>query len=218
MRRATALVTGTAMVGLLATACTTTISFNGVRGEGPLVTETREVSSFDAVEIGGGVHVRLQVGEPQKVELEAEQNILDILDTVVEDGTLRIDNRDSYSSPRGVTLTVVVPSLSGIELSGGADGRAEGINAASLSVNVSGGAELQASGQVDRLDLTVSGGGQAHLDDLQAGNVQLDASGGAEAEVRASESISGDASGGATVRTSGDATVDVTSSGGASVS
>lgn len=217
MRRTMALFTCTAVVGLLAAGCTTTVTFNGVRGEGPLVTETRSVGSFDHVDIGGGVHLRVAIGEPQAVALEAEQNILDILDLVVEDGTLRIENRDSYSSPRGITLTITVPALSALALSGGADGRVDGLAADELSVDVSGGAELEASGSVDRLDLTASGGGKAYLDDLSATTVTLDVSGGAHAEVNASDRISGDASGGGSVRTSGEATVDVTTSGGASV-
>jgi len=183
MQRGLALVAAIGLVVVATTACTTTASFNGVRGEGQLVTEQRDVGSFDAIDVGGGIHVRVRIGQPQSVELEGEQNILDILDTVVEDGTLRIDNRDNYSTSRGVTLTIVTPSLTSVSLQGGADGRVEGLDTDALAVDVGGGAVLEASGRAGSVDVTASGGGKALLSGLTAQTVTLDASGGAQVEV-----------------------------------
>jgi hypothetical protein len=216
MGRSSALA-GFGLATVMVVGCTYSIDFNGVRGEGPLVRESREVGDFNAIDVGGGIHVRMSIGQPATVELEAEQNILDILTVTVRDGVLTIDNDESYSSPRGVTLTIVAPEFTEIVLSGGADGRLDGLDASGLSVDVSGGADLQAEGQVGQLDVVASGGAKAHLGGLDAESVQLDASGGATVEVSASQRIEGSASGGATVHTSGDASVDVSTSGGASV-
>jgi hypothetical protein len=217
MRRGVALLLSMSLCGTVVAGCTTNISFNGVRGEGSLVTETREAAAFDGIDVGGGMHVRLSIGSPQSVTLEAEQNILDILDVVVSDGTLSIDNRDSYSTSKGVTLTIVVPELTAVSLSGGADGRVTALNADRLTVDVSGGAQLDVTGEVTSLDVTASGGGKAYLDTLSAQTVTIDASGGAQARIKASERVTGDASGGASVRVTGDASVNVSVSGGATL-
>lgn len=218
MGRTPALLTTLGMVTVMVAGCTYTIDFNGVRGEGPLVRESRQAGSFNAIDVGGGIHLRMRIGPSISVELEAEQNILDILTVTVIDGTLTVETDDSYSSPRGVTLTVVAPEITGIALSGGADGRLQDLDADDLTVDVSGGADLEVAGRIGHLDVTASGGGKARLGDLEAEAVQLDASGGASVEVRASQRIEGRAAGGASVRTAGDATVDVSTSGGASVS
>jgi hypothetical protein len=191
--------------------------FNGVRGEGPLVDETREVQPFTAIEAGGGIHLEVTVGATQSVRLEAQENILDILLTDIEGGTLVIGSRDSYSTSRQITATISMESLDGLELSGGAVGEVQGVDADALDLTVSGGAELTVAGVAAELRLDDTGGAKAHLNGLQIGDARITCSGGASAELNVSGTLRGEASGGAAVRVNDDATLDVDVSGGASL-
>jgi hypothetical protein len=191
--------------------------FNGVRGEGPLVDEMREVESFTAIEAGGGIHLEVTVGAAQSVRLEAQENILDILLTDIEGGTLVIGSSDSYSTSRQITATISMESLDGLELSGGAVGEVQGVDADALDLTVSGGAQLTVAGVASELRLDDTGGAQAHLGGLQVGDARIACSGGATAELNVSGTLRGEASGGATVRVNDDATLDVEVSGGASL-
>lgn len=213
-------VAGAAVIGALLAGCTNLgvpADFNGVRGQGPLVDEVREVETFTAIEAGGGIHLEVTVGAAQSVRLDAQENILDILTTEVEGGTLVIGSSDSYSTSRRITATISMESLDGLELSGGAAGDVHGVDAEMLELTLSGGADLTLAGVADELSLDDTGGAQAHLDGLQVVDATIACSGGAQAELNVSGMLHGEASGGATVRVDGDPMIDVDVSGGASL-
>ena len=85
-------------------------------------------------------------------------------------------------------------------------------------IDISGGADLEGSGNVAGYSLSASGGADADLADLIAVDVDVDVSGGADARIFASGSVEGDASGGADLTVLGDpAQSRVDTSGGADV-
>jgi Putative auto-transporter adhesin, head GIN domain len=216
--RTTSGVVVAALVALLAGCANLGLSddFNGVVGEGPILTQTRQVGAFTGVQVGGGIHLRVQVGAEQSVQLAGQENILEILDAEVEGGILHIRNSANYSASREVTLTISVESLDDLDLSGGAEGAVRGVESDELAVVVSGGAELTIEGRATDLHLEATGGAQAHLAELEVENAHIECSGGAQAELNAG-AVMGEASGGATVDVNDDAMVDVEVSGGSQV-
>jgi hypothetical protein len=117
----------------------------------------------------------------------------------------------------GVEVDVSMPTLSALTLSGGSSGQAGGITGSELSVTLSGGARLDATGTIQTLTLSASGGARAELEQLAAATVHVDLSGGSVAIVQAGEEVEGSASGGASLTVAGDATLNVQATGGASV-
>jgi hypothetical protein len=190
----------------------------GRTGEGPTTSETRDAIGFTRVEAGNGIRVTLRIGPETSVEVSAQANILPIIATEVDDGTLRIRSTEGFTTSAGVSVTVLLPTLDTLSLSGGSQGVLEGVDAGQLGVELSGGAVLTASGSATALTLTSSGGSIARLDGMQTETVRADISGGSNATVRASVEVAGSASGGAHLTVLGDATLNVETSGGASVS
>jgi hypothetical protein len=215
MRRIGMLAPAGLLTGLLV-GCTTMV-FNGVTGEGPLADEPREVSAFSAVEAGGGVRVDLAIGDTQSVVVRTNENLLPVIETEVVGGRLVISGRESYSAPQGVRVTIVVPELTGITLSGGATGQVDGLDASQLAVELSGGAQLAASGTAASLRLEASGGAGAHLDGLHLADADVSLSGGSQAQLHASGRVAGDCSGGSQLDVAGGGAVDVETSGGSRV-
>lgn len=193
--------------------------FNGVVGSGPIVDEERRVDEpFTAVRAGGGVNVDITQGTPQSVRLSAQANILAILEAEVVDGTLLIDSSENYATARGITATIVVERLDGLELWGGAVGDVRGIAGEEVEFEVSGGAEVTAAGHASDLRVTASSGAVAHLGLLHITDANVECSGGGRIELNATGTVRGEAWGGATVDLSGDpATVDVELSGGSRI-
>ena len=66
-----------------------------IEGSGDVVTETRAVSGFDRVILGGIGELTLIQGEEESLEIEAEDNILPQITTEVRDGTLTISFDDA---------------------------------------------------------------------------------------------------------------------------
>jgi hypothetical protein len=186
-------------------------------GSGEVKTETRQTGDFSRIEATAGIGVIVQIGPAQPLEVRAQANILPVIATDVEDGTLRIHSTSAYTSTEPVEVRVVTPSLDGISMSGGSQGSVTGLQAEALDIEVNGGGGVTAKGTVSKLNLAVNGGGRTGFDDLVARSVALDLSGGATATVHASEQVNGTASGGSTVTVLGNPQVNVQTSGGSSV-
>ncbi len=71
----------------------------GIRGKGPVKTESRNVSGFHAIDLNVSAEVEVKISDNYFVEVEAQENLLPILKTEVENGTLKIyfDENVSYS-------------------------------------------------------------------------------------------------------------------------
>ncbi len=187
---------------LLVVALALPLAACGEVASGDIVTEDRAVDAFDNLDIRDGVNVELTVqdGAKTSVSVTYDDNLLDNVVTRVSGDTLVIEFSGSITSfgGRDRAVNVAVDSIDRIEVSGGAN--------------------LNASGAVDSYTLEASGGANADLSDLEATSVDVEVSGGANAEVFATDEIEGDASGGANLTVVGSpGTVAVDSSGGANI-
>lgn len=162
----------------------------GERGSGNVVSETRDVSGFNSIDIGYPAEVRIKQGSSESLKIEAEDNLLPGLRTQVTNGVLEI----SYKSVQGKhvnptktpKITIVVKDLRevdfttageltlekidtnnlGLSLSGAGNMKLDDIQAKALRVNLSGAGSVTASGTADDLDLAISGFG-----DFKGGNL-----------------------------------------------
>jgi hypothetical protein len=190
---------------------------SGVTGKGPVQTETRKAGAFTRIGVSGGIGVTVRIDPTQALEVSAQENILPVIATDVEGDTLRIRSTESYSTSEGVEVAVSTPALLGISMSGGSQGRIEGLDAERLDIELNGGAGVTATGSATSVGLNMTGGSRASLENLMATTITLDLSGGATATVHASDRVSGSASGGSRTSVLGDAQLDVEVSGGAEV-
>jgi hypothetical protein len=189
----------------------------GVRGEGPVTSETRQTSPFTRVDVNNGIGLTVRIGPAQPIEVHAQANILPIIASEIDGETLRIHSTGGYEAPEGIEVVVVTPALDAITISGGSQAQVDGLAAARLGIEVRGGGGLTATGAVDAVVLTMSGGSRATLGGLTAKTISVDLSGGSTADVLASDEVSGSASGGARLTVKGDGLLDVDSTGGAQV-
>lgn len=204
------------------------------------VSEERQVPAFSSVHISSGMRATITLGSPQPVRLEGDERTLSLVETVVEDGTLKVrfKSHSFINDSEGVRVTIQTPELRGvgasggsivkaefsrgqqidIEASGGSEIHGRSIDAGDLDVEASGGSILTLSGSVDRVRLQLSGGSQLHGRDLSTRDLDVHGSGGSEAELRASGSVRGSLSGGSQLHASGGASTKVSTSGGSEVS
>lgn len=125
-----------------------------VSGDGPVVTQERSVGDFNRlrVQLDAVTYVTQESGK--KVVIEAQQNILDVIETPVLDGQLRIrikeDKRLGSHNPIVVRISNSV--LNGLEVDGSGDlVVTSALQASDLYLEVSG------SGSVKAGELTVAG-------------------------------------------------------------
>lgn len=122
-------------------------------------------------------------------------------------------------SPRAVTVTITMPAIASLVVSGGADARVNGVPGDELRVDVSGGAHaLIDAASAKRYAMAVSGGASATITGT-CYSARLDASGGATVDAKALDcaEVVGTASGGGHLVVSAGASVTADASGGARV-
>jgi hypothetical protein len=193
-------------------------SVTGTSGSGAVVSQTRQVQPFSRIEAGYGIGVDVQIGPAASIKVEAQQNLLPIIETAVSGDTLKIRGTKEFQSNSTPRVVVTTPTLDGISLNGGSEGRLDGLANDAFDVELGGGAVLTATGSSGDVSIKGSGGSTADLDALTAKSVTVDLSGGTVAHISASDAVKGGVSGGAHVAVAGDAAVDVSASGGGEVS
>jgi hypothetical protein len=167
---------------LLAAAIIIFPSCRKVIGEGPLVTETRAVANFTGIssEMSGSVYVT--IGPAYKVEITAQRNILDVMNTNVANGVLHIDFKDNVRvrAHEDITVNISAPSGDYFRLSGSGNMDVNGdvaANSLKLTLSGSGNIAVQKAVIVYKIDAEVSGSGNITIVNGSAINEDLDISG-----------------------------------------
>lgn len=153
-----------------------------VVGTGPLVTETRNTSPFTGVSVEFGGKVNVHIGSPLKVEVTAQQNIQEILQTTVVGGVLRLDYKNGtwVRNDADVVVNITMPYADYLKLSGSGDLNLTGklvTNALNLQVSGSGNISLQEVELAGLLDARISGSGDMHIYAGTVGHEELQISG-----------------------------------------
>jgi Putative auto-transporter adhesin, head GIN domain len=171
-------------------------SSTGLQGSGVAATDTRDLPPFGAVELVGSNIVTIRVGEEQSVVVRADDNLINHVTTAVQDGSLVIGNiPGSYTAKSPMSVTVSVPSLDALTLTGSGVIAVTDIEASSLTVRLPGSGVLRASGAATRLDVTLGGSGDAQLEQLVASDVRAVVSGSGRIVLTATESLDASVSG-----------------------
>ena len=226
---------------LLLMAC----SFSGfgiLRGSGNVITETRDVSGFDRVEIHDGGSLHLVQGDTETLKIETEDNIMPYLTSRVVNRTLILEFDDSarrsFMTTRPINYYLTMKDIRGLAISGGGDIEAREIITSDLDASISGGGNLDIDtltadrleahisgggdirikdGIVEEQNVHVSGGGKYDAPDLQSQIVTASVSGGGDLIVWAEDSLSVNVSGGGSVYYYGSPSVNSSISGGGDV-
>ena len=137
-----------------------------IQGSGKVQHETRVVGEFSGVSVQSGIRGEVKIGK-QHVELEADDNVLPLVETIIDDGVLvvRFKPHVSLNTHNETEVHVTAPSIDLLETSGGSRMRADLVPVDDLKIESSGGGDVQAHQiSVKHLRAAVSGGGALVLD------------------------------------------------------
>lgn len=192
------------MKKILLSFITVALAFTGcayaIFPSGMIVAQTRGVEGFEGISVANGIQVTIHTGTvTESVEVEADDNVMEYVETFVSKGTLFIKLRDGVIiKPRAsIRVTVTALSVGTVAASGGSRIEFEGQTvspgfAAALSggsqlagvfrtesaaLSLSGGALIEGSFNSQTVALSMSGGSRAELNGAM-GFLTLDCSGG----------------------------------------
>jgi hypothetical protein len=217
-----ALIVGVAVAGNIAwgkaSAKFFNIEFNvgGVKGNGNVQSETREVRDFKAVDVSGVFQVEIVAQKDFDVRVEADENLLQYIKTEVNGGVLEISTSKRIKSSSGLKVRISAPDINKLEVSGVAKVTVSDLKNNGLELETSGASKVNLAGETDKLVVDVSGASNIDAEDLKTRAASVDASGASKVSVFATESVRTDASGASRITYSGGATDVVKKTSGAS--
>lgn len=173
-------------------------------GMGQVVTETRDVTAFSAVQVNGSNTVNIRVGDEQRVTVRGDAGAVDRLETAVRDGTLIIAHRGWFGAFGAPSVDIAIPELEGVSLRGSGTIVADGVDAESLAVTLPGSGIIELRGTARAADVMLAGSGAVRLSDLAARDATVTVTGSGEVRVHATGSLRATITGSGTVRYSGD--------------
>jgi hypothetical protein len=180
-----------------------------------MATETREVQGFSEVSLSGVGTLTIEPGDRESLIIEAEDNIISIIETEVVGDRLTISFRRPVTivPTKSIRFNLTVVNLDAVDLSGAGSIVAYGIRTDRLNVTLSGAGSLTIAGEADHQDVKLSGVGGYNAEGLITNTATIDVSGAGTAKVQVLEYLEASVSGAGSVNYLGDPTVDSNVSG-----
>ena len=168
-----------------------------VVGSGKLVTESRPVQGFAAVEVSAAGHLIIEQTGVESLQITAEDSVLALVRSEIRNGRLLLglEPGASVTVTRGVLYRLTVRDLSEVEASGASRVEIRGVDSAELSLRLSGASGASATGSVGRARLALFGASRCDAPELLSRVLQADLSGASRALVRVRDSLDVNASG-----------------------
>lgn len=206
-----------------------------IKGSGNVVEETRAVSGVSGVNLSTIGHLTIEVGDTESLRIEAEDNLMEYIETEVNNGRLTIGHRDPTrislraTKPVNYFLTVtgldtIMVTSSGdievgdletdvlsVEIDSSGDVTLGVVNADTLEVDIDSSGNLDiAGGQVEAQYITIDSSGSYSAQDLQSAEAEVRLTSGGSATIWVLNHLEANLSSSGDLRYRGNPTVDAT--------
>jgi hypothetical protein len=203
-----------------------------ITGSGRTTTEARTISGVTSVVLEGSGEVEIVQGAAESLTIEAEDNLLPLITSAVQAGTLRLGFdratwREAIRPTQPIRFVLTVPALQSIDLAGrgslhAADLQADPLalhltgagtitldhlEAGALDVRLDGSGNVIVAGRVDDQTVVIAGSGQYQAGDLDSQTARVTITGTGDVVVWARADLSAEISGSGTVSYWGDPVV-----------
>jgi hypothetical protein len=183
-----------------------------ITGKGAVIKRSLPLQPVHAITLQGSLDVQLTQGEGQSVEVEAQENLVDLVETTVKDGHWTIRTRECYRTDKPFAVHLRVPKVDRVTVQGSGDVVGTGtftgnsfnldvqgsgnlkinVNGGSVKTSVQGSGAVKVSGTCDDLAATVQGSGDVKAGELKAGRARVNVMGSGDITVQTNGALEGD--------------------------
>ncbi|TXG39450.1 head GIN domain-containing protein [Seonamhaeicola maritimus] len=182
-----------------------------VKGNGNIITETRNIGDYDGIKCAGSMDFILVSGNEGALKLEGDSNILEYVITEIKNNNLivKVKNGTNISSSKGITVTIPFKDVDNVSLAGSGDliSKAQittnkldvslagsgdvslDLKTNSVKAAIAGSGDMKLKGNTNKLEVKIAGSGDFHGFDLQANNTEVSVAGSGDAEVVSNENL-----------------------------
>jgi len=193
------------ILAILMMSCNFDGNFNfGVNGNGKVISKNRPLDgTFNSVKISRGLDVYLTQSDSDKLTVEADENLHEIITTNIKNNVLYISTTENIGRSSSKKVLLHFKDLESIKATSGSDVFATNtikaihleletssgsdmelhVEAETVSCHATSGSDLELSGKTQTFIADASSGSSIEADNLESINAQVKASSGAEINV-----------------------------------
>lgn len=191
--------------------CLVTGASANVIGSGNVTTETRSVTGFHSVELLNSADVVITQGDTEGVVIQAEDNLIPLIETKVENGALRIGftKREEIHFTKRMVVNVSAKNVDAVQLAGSGNITSKSLKAdnfsakiagsgtlgvdyletGTLAVSIAGSGDVKLAGKATRQTVEVAGSGDYEAAALKTATAAVSVLGSGDCEVAVSETL-----------------------------
>lgn len=193
-----------------------------VKGSGNVVSEERTVGDFSRIEVSRSIQVVLTQGALKPIQVKAEDNLMEYIQTEVRGNTLVISlpNRLNVNTNKGIYVYVSTPRIDALSVSTSADikgtntldvdnlrldGSTSGsinvkVTAQKINIELSTSADIELSGTAEEVEAECSTSGSISAQELVTQYADIEVSTSADVDITVIQEIKGVATTGGGIR------------------
>lgn len=160
-------------------------TYSGIKGSKNVIKQKRELTeNIEKVKVSTGIDLILTQGSKNSLEVEADDNIVDILKTEVKGDQLNIYFEKNVRNVKSRKVYLTIPSLKSLKTTSGASVECkDGFSGEDIAINASSGSNIDISLNYKHVDCSSSSGSDIDIVG-ECDNVNLNASSGSDIEAK----------------------------------
>jgi hypothetical protein len=160
----------------------------GIRGNGHIKTEERQVGGFANVDAGGAFQIEWQNGPPA-LKVTTDENLLPYIENNVSGDTLRLRMREHVWPTHGIKVVISSSTQAGAKIRGAVKLIVNQLSGPMFALESKGASEVSLAGNIDRLLVDMTGASQLAADGLQTKTAEISTTGAGDADVAVSDTL-----------------------------
>jgi hypothetical protein len=160
----------------------------GIRGNGHITTDQREVGEFSELEAGGAFEIEWRSG-PASLSITTDENLLSYIDNQIRDKRLRLHSRDHIWPTHGVKVVVSSSARNGAKMTGAVKLTAPQITGPKFYFQSTGASHVKLDGNVDELLADMTGASELDARNLKTKTAEISTTGAADADIAVSNTL-----------------------------
>ena len=160
----------------------------GIRGNGQIKTEERQVGAFANLDAGGAFEIEWESGSPA-LRITTDENLLPYIENNVSDDTLHLRTRDHIWPTHGIKIVISSPTRTGGRIRGAVKLTVKQLSGPTFALESKGASEVTLSGNVDRLLVDMTGASQLAAAGLQTRTAEISTTGAGDSEVAVTDTL-----------------------------
>ena len=169
------------------------VTSKNISGSGEVITESRDVSNFERVDLQGIGNLEIVQGDEESLTITADDNLMQYITTEVVGGTLEIGMKPNLSldPSRTIEYKLVLKTVSSVALSGFGNINSEGLTGDDLEVKLNGSGDIVlGSLESETLLVRISGFGDFDAQTITADKPTLEITGSGDINVEQIDAVS----------------------------